>query len=55
MTYQGPGRYRVVSWHPTWGEDSTMPLENYYAAVEVRAWKLAHCPWTSYTIEKVEE
>jgi hypothetical protein len=42
-------RYRLVSYHPTWGEDWSH-YDTYIDAVIARARKLAHSPEIHYRI-----
>jgi hypothetical protein len=50
MTYRKGAIYRIVSYHPTWGKDSTKTFDVYYDAVVAKAKKLAHSPEVHFTI-----
>ena len=45
-------RWRLVAYHPTWGEDWNH-YDTYYEAVVARAKKLAHSPEIHYRIVEV--
>jgi hypothetical protein len=55
MTTTTPKRWRLVSYHPTWGED-WRHFATYYDAIQARARLLAlPSDGTAYTIEPCQE